>query len=209
MVSQESEVNIGEAVIIGEDCKFGFPTESKLLESDSLESVDTEPVSIDNNCILMNDVILCEGVKIGQDTILQDRTRVGPNSQIGDGCRLLYGAWVDNRVTISDNCRISGFICDDVIIESNCTVMGHLVHEYTQPFADWWEVDNDPPTVKEKSVIAYGSMIVGDITIGPKSYVAAGAVVTKDVPERHIAVGTNEFISLDDWKGGRLELPYE
>ncbi|ERA52031.1 Serine acetyltransferase [Corynebacterium diphtheriae DSM 43988] len=45
------------------------------------------------------------------------------------------------------------------------------------------------PTVEDDVVIGAGAKVLGPITIGKGSAIGANAVVTKDVPANHIAVG--------------------
>lgn len=42
---------------------------------------------------------------------------------------------------------------------------------------------------------------MGGITIEDRVFIAAGSIVTKDVPTRHIVTGTNNLTPLDDWPG--------
>ncbi|MBA2321649.1 MAG: hypothetical protein H0V89_10885 [Deltaproteobacteria bacterium] len=51
------------------------------------------------------------------------------------------------------------------------------------------------------------SVVVGEyaVSIGPRAYVAAGAVVTRDVPPDHIATGTNVLTPMSRWSGERLQ----
>lgn len=44
-------------------------------------------------------------------------------------------------------------------------------------------------TVRDNSFIGLGATILPDVTIGPNSVVAAGSVVTKDIPPNTVAVG--------------------
>lgn len=45
------------------------------------------------------------------------------------------------------------------------------------------------PTVEDNVTIGAGAKVLGPITIGAGSAIGANAVVTKDVPADHIAVG--------------------
>ena len=45
------------------------------------------------------------------------------------------------------------------------------------------------PTIEDNVVIGAGAKVLGPITIGEGSAIGANAVVTKDVPAEHIAVG--------------------
>jgi UDP-3-O-[3-hydroxymyristoyl] glucosamine N-acyltransferase len=74
-----------------------------------------------------------EGVRLGQRCIIEDRVRIGYDTVVGGQSRLLYGAYVCDRVEVGELCRVAGFVCDATWIGDRCTVMGQLVHEYTQP----------------------------------------------------------------------------
>ncbi len=115
----------------------------------------------------------------------------------------MYGAFVCDRVAIGSNCKIAGFVCDAARIDNFATSMGSLVHEYTQPEIEWG-LDETPPQVEPCAVIGYGAVVVGGVTVGRNSYVAANAIVTKDVPPRTLARGVNEFIPAHELHASKI-----
>jgi acetyltransferase-like isoleucine patch superfamily enzyme len=137
--------------------------------------------------------------------VVEDRVRVGYDSSVGDRTRLVYGAYVCDRVTIGADARVAGLVCDGSVIGDGSTVMGRLVHEYTRPHEDWWEVDEEPPVIEADTVVGYGAHVVGGVRIGPRSYVAAGAVVTRDVPPEHVVTGVNVLTPASEWNGEILK----
>jgi acetyltransferase-like isoleucine patch superfamily enzyme len=198
-----SPVEIGAASIVGQNCVLGYPKEGRLLTEQEKpgSALPGDAVTVGPNCLIGNQVIVHEGVRVGAGCVIDDRTRVGYDSTIGERTRLAYGAYICDRVTVGAGATIAGFICDGAII----TVMGELVHEYTSPHEGWWEIDEDPPVVEADSVVGYGARVVGGVRIGPRSYVAAGAVVTKVVPPEHIVTGVNVHTPAAQWQGGRLQ----
>ncbi|MET8764876.1 hypothetical protein [Lentzea sp. NPDC004782] len=54
-------------------------------------------------------------------------------------------------------------------------------------------------------MVGFGARVVGGVRIGPRSYVAAGAVVTKDVPAEHVVTGVNLQTPAECWSGERLQ----
>ncbi|GAA5110468.1 acyltransferase [Haloechinothrix salitolerans] len=200
-------VYVDGSSVVGEHCTLGFPKEARVRAAQQQQETQSagKPVVIGQQCLLANHVVLYEGVQVGRDCFLEDRVRVGYDSTIGDCSRIVYGAYVCDRVTIGVDARVAGFVCDGSVIADRCTVMGELVHEYTRPHRGWWEVDEDSPTVEPDSVVGYGSRVVGGVTIGPRSYVAAGAIVTKDVPPEHVVTGVNVHTPANQWAGGRLQ----
>jgi len=199
-------VTVPASTVIGDYCTLGFPKEARLRQRQTTEAVTAlAPVVLGERCLVFNHVVIYEGVRIGDDCVIEDRVRIGYDSRIGWGVRLVYGAYLCDRVTVGDEARIAGFICDGTAIGPRSTVMGELVHEYSQPHRDWWEVNEPSPAVEADVVVGYGARIVGGVRIGPRSYVAAGAVVTKDVPPETIVTGTNVQTPAAEWRGERLQ----
>jgi acetyltransferase-like isoleucine patch superfamily enzyme len=201
MNADYAQVRIGHGTRIGEHCVLGCPKEARLRGK---ETGPLPPVVIGDRCLVFHHVVIYEGVRIGDGVVIEDRARIGYNSSIGAGTRVVYGAYMCDRVTIGTDTRIAGFVCDGAVIGDRSTVMGELVHEYTRPHQDWWEVDEEPPIIEPDSVVGYGARVVGGVRIGPCSYVAAGAVVTRDVPPEHIVTGVNTLTPASVWKGERL-----
>jgi acetyltransferase-like isoleucine patch superfamily enzyme len=164
-----------------------------------------KPVVVGPDCLVGNQVVVHEGVRVGSSCVIEDRVRVGYDSAIGERTRIVYGAYLCDRVTVGADATVAGFICDGTTIGDRSTVMGELVHEYTRPHEGWWEVDEEPPVIEADSVVGYGARVVGGVRIGPRSYVAAGAVVTKDVPPEHIVTGVNIHTPAAQWTGHRLQ----
>lgn len=200
-------VTIADTATIGHQCVLGYPKEARLREwqTSPHPTAPGEPVTIGHNCLVFNQVVLYEGVAIADRTIIDDRVRIGYDSTIGPDTRIAYGAYLCDRISIGAHARIAGFVCDGSIIGDRCTVMGDLVHEYSQPHLDWWEVDEPAPIIHHDSVVGYGAVIVGGTQVGPRSYVAAGAVVTRDVPAEHVVTGSNVHTPIQSWPGRRLQ----
>lgn len=51
-------------------------------------------------------------------------------------------------------------------------------------------------TIKRNCLIGANAVIIGDITIGEYSTIAAGAVVTKDIPPNSIVIGNNSILKV-------------
>ncbi|SHF64071.1 DapH/DapD/GlmU-related protein [Streptoalloteichus hindustanus] len=200
-------VSLGSGSVVGEHCVLGCPQEARLRaeQQNPGSSLTGEQVTVGPKCLLAHHVVVYEGVRIGAECVIEDRVRIGYNSVIGDRTRIVYGAYLCDRVTIGVDATVAGFICDGTTIGDRSTVMGELVHEYTRPHEGWWDVDEEPPVIEADSVVGYGARVVGGVHIGPRSYVAAGAVVTKDVPPECVVTGVNVQTPAGQWKGRRLQ----
>lgn len=197
-------VQLGQGVVVGEQCILGYPKEARIREAQQGRLVAGGPVAVGDRSLLLNQVIVYEETSIGVDCVLEDRSRVGYGCRIGDRTRLVHGAYVCDRVQIGADACVAGFVCDATVIGDRSTVMGDLVHEYTRPDLGWWGVDEVSPVIEADSIVGFGARVIGGVRIGPRSYVAAGAIVTKDVPPEHIVTGSNDQTSIRRWRGTKL-----
>ncbi len=199
-------VRVAGSAVVGEYCVLGYPKESRLRtwQTDSSQATAGKAVTIGERCLVFNQVVLLEGVELAADCVVEDRVRIGYDTTVGPRSRLVYGAYICDRVAIGCEARVAGFICDGTIIGDRSTVMGDLVHEYTSPHRDWWMVDEAAPTIGADTVVGYGARVVGGVTVGPRSYVAAGAIVTRDVPPEYVVTGVNVQTPAARWTGRRL-----
>jgi acetyltransferase-like isoleucine patch superfamily enzyme len=98
---------------------------------------------------------------------------------------------IGRNVFINQNCTfydLGGIdIADEVMIGPNVSIItsGHPLEPSQRR-----SVTTGKPIVIERNVwIAAGATIIGGVTIGENSVVAAGSVVTKDVPANTLAGG--------------------
>jgi acetyltransferase-like isoleucine patch superfamily enzyme len=82
--------------------------------------------------------------------------------------------------------------------------MGNLIHSYALPHGGWDDVNEPSPSILHHSVVGMGALVIGGVSVGPNSYVAAGAVVTKDVPPGHLAIGVDRVVPSKEWRGANL-----
>ncbi|TYP89833.1 WxcM-like domain-containing protein [Blastococcus xanthinilyticus] len=99
---------------------------------------------------------------VGDDVVLGDRVRLGSGVRVGDGARL----------------------ADDVVAGPN------VVFTDTAPDADGAEAGSDRQTVVGPGAsLGANSTIVRGVSIGRRARVAAGTVVTNDVPPNAVVEG--------------------
>jgi acetyltransferase-like isoleucine patch superfamily enzyme len=161
-----------------------------------------QPVVIGDRTVICNHVTLYEGVVIGEDAYIDDYVRVGARTRIGNGTMLLYGVHVYDMVSIGEDCRIAGFVPGGVVIGDNVTMMGTIGHKYDRPLN--WFRDEPSPVFEDEVVVGLGALIVGGITIGAGSYIAANATVTKAVPPDSVVIGINQVMSTEEFERRKL-----
>lgn len=108
------------------------------------------------------------------------------------GCEIKCGQ-IDKSVRFAHHARgctiIAAKICENVIIYQNVTVGTNL--RFNKAYNKWENIGN--PIISKNVVICDGAKILGPIIIGSNSIVAAGAIITKNIPADCIAYGINQL----------------
>jgi serine O-acetyltransferase len=108
-------------------------------------------------------------------------------------CCEINCAEIDKSVLFAHHARgctiIASKICENVVIFQNVTIGSNL--RFNKVSNEWENVGN--PIICKNVIVADGAKILGPIIIGENSVVAAGAIVTKDIPANSIAFGVNQF----------------
>lgn len=194
-----SSVRADPTALIADSAKIGKPFRP-LLEGEYRTTSDTvvcEHVWIGEYCLVG------AGSTIGARTILDDFSVVGCNVSIGERCLIYLRAQISSEAVVDEDCIIGGLVCERSRVGEASRVFGSLVHAQRTPQLPWDADDSrEPaPTVGDHVVIGRGAVVIGDVTIGAGSYVGANAIVTRDVPSRHVCVGNNKVIPFSKYAG--------
>lgn len=132
--------------------------------------------------------LLLGGAKIGKDSIIMD---VRFFNWYHQG---LSGLKIGNKCFIGDETLIDLYnkviLEDSVTIAQRVTILTHLNVGYKDhPLQKYFPPTSLPVLLKFGSVIGACVTILPGITVGEKSMVAAGAVVTHDVPPKTLVAG--------------------
>ena len=191
------DVQFGEKCILGEYCVVGYPyvESEKSFESKSVKT------SIGNRCIIESHVVIYEGAQIGDETRVDDFCRIGGCVNIGKKCHILYGASLYGETEIGEGCVIAGFCCERAKLGNNVRLFGALLHTHQEPHLGWDDVEEESPEIDDDVFIGFGAKVIGGIKIENNSYIAAGAIVTKNIPSGSIVSGVNRIVPYDKWPG--------
>jgi acetyltransferase-like isoleucine patch superfamily enzyme len=203
---------VSDNCIIGDNVTIGFPSREELLFS-RFKSRGKSPDDID--CLSKNHTRIAEGVKIlpnsvvysgvtiGKDSEIFEHTRIGSGTTIGEKCKTRYGAQIYTNVIIGNRSIISGFACSRSRIGSNCTMMGNMVHRYDKGWIDG--LKEESPVMEDHVIVGFNALLIGNIKISKYVYIAAGAIVTKNIPSKSIVTGNCQICPAHSWKG-KLDL---
>lgn len=140
--------------------------------------------------------IIGNGSNIGKNTIIDDCCHIESHVSIGKNNLFIYSAQICNDVIIGQNCVIGGLIGERTKIGNNCRIFGKIVHSQFDPSEAW---DNEEsmessPVILDSVFIGFGAIVVGNVKIGPRAYICAGSVISKNVPPGFVANGFNRLI---------------
>jgi acetyltransferase-like isoleucine patch superfamily enzyme len=127
-----------------------------------------------------------EGVILGDQSFVRERTSIGHHSLIGRGAAVDNDVRVGARVSVQTGVYLTAFslVEDDVFIgpgaiTTNDDTMGR--HDSARPLRG--------ATLRRACRVGAGTVLTPGVEIGEEAFVAAGAVVTRDVPARAVAMG--------------------
>lgn len=132
---------------------------------------------------------ISEKAKIGQNVKIWHFAYVGDDTEIGDNVSIGSLAHIDYNVKIGENTRIEG----QVYLPPLSTIGKNV---FIGPAA---VLTNDPfpmcdkmigVTIEDNAVVGARAVIKAGVTVGKNSVVAMGAVVTRDVPENTVVIGS-------------------
>lgn len=134
------------------------------------------------------------GAQIGADTRIwhfchiSAESTIGERCSFGQNCFVAPGVHIGNGVKVQNNVSLyTGVIVeDDVFLGPSC-VLTNVIN----PRAAVSRKDEYKTTwIKKGVTIGANATIVCGVTIGEYAFIAAGAVVTKDVPAHALMKGT-------------------
>ena len=134
-----------------------------------------DPVEIGEGTKVWHFVHICSGAKIGSNCVFGQNSMVAPGVVIGDNVK------VQNNVSIYTGTTIE----DEVFLGPSC-VLTNVTNPRSQVVRrNLYEKTH----IRRGATIGANATIVCGITIGRYAFIAAGAVVTKDVSDYAFVMG--------------------
>jgi len=137
---------------------------------------------------------LCESDDVGPGTRVWAFAHVTAGAKLGSGCNVCDGAYVEAGAVLGDNVTVKngtlvfdGVTCeDDVFLGPNVLFTNDL-----RPRAQVKKGRDQflPTLVRRGASLGAGAVVVCGTTLGEYAFVAAGAVVTGDVPAYAFVAG--------------------
>jgi bifunctional UDP-N-acetylglucosamine pyrophosphorylase/glucosamine-1-phosphate N-acetyltransferase len=177
--------------------------------------------TIDVNVILEGNISLGDNVFIGPNTVLKnatigDNTKIeafshidgaaigsdcviGPYARLREGSRIENSAKVGNFVetknsTLGEGSKANHFtyLGDTEVGKSSNIGAGTITCNYDG-------TNKHKTSIGDESFIGSNTALVAPVTVGSNATVAAGSVITKDVPDNGLGVGRAKQNNKDNW----------
>ena len=181
---------VGERCLIEDGAVLG--KRPRLRAASSAPREAPEPLLLDADVTVCCGAVVYAGARIATRAIIGDqaqvreRANIGPESVVGRGSSVDFSARVGARVLIQTAVYVTGgsVVEDDVFLGPGVTTTNdHTMgrHSRGEPLQG--------PTFRRACRIGGGVVLVPGVEIGEEAFVAAGAVVTKDVGPREVVIG--------------------
>jgi tetrahydrodipicolinate N-acetyltransferase len=131
--------------------------------------------------------LIREHVQIGKQAIIMMGAVINIGAKVGEGTMIDMNAVLGGRAQIGDRCHIGA---------------GAIIAGVIEP------PSAKPVTIEDDVLIGANAVVLEGVTIGKGSVVAAGAVVTQDVPANVVVAGTPAKVikQIDDQTKAKTEI---
>lgn len=139
---------------------------------------------IRSNSVIYNDVNIGENFRTGHGVVIREKTDIGDNVLIGTNTVIEGHCSIGDNVSIQSNVYIpKNSLIEDHVFIGPCACFTNDKYPIRIDF------DLKGPVIRSGASIGANSTFLSDIEVGKGAMVAAGAIVTMDVPEYFLAIG--------------------
>ena len=182
----ESNVEIFEGAVIGKP-----PSVTRAVARQV--PPDLRTTAIGRGCVISPHAVIYTDVHIGDETLVGDNASIREQCRIGKQCIIGRNVTVHYNTTIGDSTKIM----DLSNITGNMTIGSHVfistlvatTNDRKFGLEGYDESSVRGPVIEDHVMLGAGSNILPGIRVGAGALVAAGAVVTRDVPPKKLVMG--------------------
>jgi len=176
---------------------IGMPKRSKIMNIMSIEHSENIEELLDNvssgsrigsrvivrpGCVIYEESLIEDQVELGHNVIVRENVKIGRESRIGSGTILDADVVIGSQVSIQSNVYIPrGTVIEDNVFIGPCAVFTNDKYPPSRRITG--------PRIRKGAVIGAGAIVLPGVEVGENSIVAAGAVVTRDVPPGTVVAG--------------------
>ncbi len=172
---------IGKGAQVDKTAILGHPTGRKIK---AVSTTIGQGACIRSNTVIYLSTTIGNNLETGHNVIIREQNKIGDNLNIWNNSTVDYGCVIGSDVKIHNNVYVAQY----TTIEDNVFLAPGVM------------IANDPhpvrtkcmkgPTIKKGARIGINATILPNVVIGRNSLVGAGSVVTKNVPDDAVVVGS-------------------
>ena len=194
-VSFGSYVVVHEGCVIGDGCSIadhavlGKPPR---LAAHSAARGETgvlelgEEVAVGTAAVVFAGAHVAAGAILGDQSFVRERTRIGERTVIGRGSVVDNDVSIGARVRVQSNVYLTAFsvVEDDVFVGPGACMTNDDTMARHPP-----EMPLRGALLRRACRVGGGAVLTPGVEVGEEAFVAAGSVVTRDVPARAVVMG--------------------
>lgn len=169
---------------LGDNCVVDDTVDVPSSRDEQAPPLIGDGATIRSGSVIYPDVVVGDGLQTGHHVVVREQTVIGDDvvvgtktvldgrCDVGDGASLQTGVYVPpysdvgDRVFLGPNAVLTN---DPYPLREDCDLVG--------------------PTLENDVSVGANATILPGVTVGERSFVAAGSVVTEDVPPETLAIG--------------------
>ena len=131
----------------------------------------------------------CQSSYIPDSTNIWQYVVILPNARIGSNCNICSHCFIENDVILGNNVTLKNgvYLWNGITIEDNVFIGPNVTFTNDKyPRSKHYPEAFQRILLKRGCSIGAGSIILGGITVGENAMIAAGSIITKDVPANEL-----------------------
>lgn len=182
---------IDDGAVLGRVARSGSFSKRKVKECG--------PLAIGDNCVIGVNAVVYAGVTIGKDVLIGDLASIRENNVVGNNVIIGRLVMIEYFTKIGDNVKIQtgSHITGDSVVEDWVFFGDEVSTANDNTMGRGTSADHKGFTAKRGARIGSNATLLPGVVIGENAIVAAGSVVTRDVPNKKIVMGVPARIIRD------------
>ena len=136
--------------------------------------------------------------KVGEGTNVWQYAIILKGATIGKNCNINCHTFIENDVVLGDNVTVKSgvYLWDGITVKDNVFIGPNVTFTNDKrPRSKKYPDSFQKTIIKENASIGAGAIILGGLEIGANAMIAAGSLVTKNVPEKALVKGSPAIVS--------------
>jgi len=177
--TEQDRCQLGSEATVDADVTLGYN-----YDEEATPTVVGDRAIIRSGTTIYADVEIGDDFTTGHDVLIREETTVGGDATVGTKTVIDGATRVGSHVSLQTNVYVpSETIIGDNVFVGPCAVLTN------DPYPVREDCELSGPTVQDGATVGANATLLPDVTVGENAFVAAGAVVTEDVPPSTLAVG--------------------